>query len=597
MSKRCGRSSAALLVAGLMLSALGAEPAEGEAQRQVSAGRLRITVGPNGLPAQIDIQAVTSDLPLEHRGKRAPAPSAATLAAIGRGPQLAAPMRLEASVKGKAVELAAAAPAPLKKKDQLVLCRASLAAGGLSARVEATYGRDGTMSFKLSYAGAVDALALVMPIQGPVDTVVAGAAPFRAPDYALPDGEGLLWGNAAPPLPQKKRVESESPPPINRGAPGVPPHLFWGSGDRGFTWLCNDANGWTVTPVAATMTLSRDKAGIVTWRALLVNHPTELKAEQTVAFTLLTHPATSPAADRRRSAWLTWPYAAPVLADRATQQEAHAAAILLQGAAGGDARSATDTLADTYPLALFRYLAGTHTGLPARLLTNSPSLTRPGKNPALDRMAIGRALLHDIGFDHAGAVHLATLGRLASGLADFGLFEPDAKTELIPYWRSGSVLRYGEPFAQDDAFEVTTTNPMARVHVAAWIGRSPSGKGRRSLILVVNEGDKPVREQLYILDAKRLFGRANRFTKTDMVDRWDMSAIPENSDWSKRRVRGERTGTTEMGVAARAANVPFLIDVEDGGGVAQSVAVKGQEVYHRLFVPARGFRILFGGAP
>jgi hypothetical protein len=623
-------------------------------KREVAAGRLRITVGQNGLPAQIDIQAAPADLPLEHRGKDAPAPSAETLAAIGRGPQFAAPMFLEAIVDGKELELAVTTPAPLEQKGDSFLCRATLAGAGLQAKVDASYDSDGAMHFKVTYSGgAADALSLAMKLPGPVDTVVAGAAPFMASDYSLPEGEGLLWGNAAPPLPQTqqtappekpadaspsppttgaepaelkgadspsaetrraKRVESAPTPPINRGAPGVPPHLFWGSGDRGFTWLSDSADGWTVTPVAAAVTLSRDKAGVVTWRARLVNHPTEIRAAKTVAFTLLTHPATLPGADRRKVAWLTWPYGAealtpplqvtslsgkprPVRADIATPYETQAAAILLQGPAGGDARSAADTQADTYPLALFRYLAGTHAGLPARLRANSPGLTRPGRNPAPDRVAIGRALLHDIGFDPAGAAHLAMLGRTVGALAHFGLFEPDGKTEFIPYWRSGSVLRYGEPFSKDDAFEETTTDPMARVHVSAWLRPSPSGKARKALILVVNEGDKPVRGQLYVLSAQRLFGGANRFTKIDMVDRWDMSAVPEDSDWSQKKLRGEPTGTTTLGVAPRAANVPFLLDLEDGGGVAQSVAVNGQEVYHRLFIPARGFRLLLGGAP
>jgi len=521
-------------------------------------------------------------------------PSAETLAAIGRGPQLAAPMRLEAIVKGKEMELAPAAPAPIEQKGETFLCRAALASKRLNAKVDASYGPDGAMRFKLTYSGkSLDSLSLVMQLRGPVDTVVAGTAPFKASDYSLPDGEGLLWGNAAPPKPAPRGP----PPAINRGKPGVPTHLFWGNGDRGFTWLCDNTDGWTVTPVAPTITLSRDKTGVVTWRAQFVNHPSKLKTEKTVSFTLLTHPATSPAADRRKVAWLDWPQAAAVPADRATQRETRAKAILLQGAAGGDARSATDTLADTYPLPLFRYLAGTHTGRPARLRTNSPNLTRPGKNPAPDRMALGRALLHDIGFDHAGAAHLAMLGRLVSGLAEFGLFEPGARTEFIPYWRSGHVLRYGEPFSEDDAFEVTTTDPMARVHVSAWVRRSSDGRARRALILVVNEGDKPVREQLYILDARRLFGGHNRITKIDMVERWDMSAVPEDSDWAKRKLRREATSTTELGVKARGAGVPFLIDAEDGGGVALSVAVKGQEVYHRVFVPARGFRLLFAGAP
>lgn len=613
------------------LSSLSAEPAADQAERELTLGRLTVTLGANALPAQIDIQAATTDLPLEHRGKDAPAPSPATLAAIGRGPQIAAPMRLEAIVQGKEVELNSADPASIENEKDHFVARATLTGGGVTAKLHATYTTAGAMHFGIRYSGGeVDSLSLAMRLQGPVDTVVSGAAPFQAADYSLPDDEGLLWGNAAPPKP----APQGPPPAINRGQPGVPSHLFWGNGNRGFTWLCENADGWTVTPVAASMTLSRDKTGVVTWRALLVNHPTKLKGEKTVSFTLLTHPVGSPAADRRKTAWVSWPYGAEaltppivrrvantsgrkvgrdgipssesrvtnpayekkaVLADRASSHEGLAKAILLQGPAGGDARSAADTLADTYPLPIFRYLAGTHTGLPARLLTNSPKLTTAGRNPALDRMALGRALLHDIGFDPAGAAHLAMLGRLASGLAEFGLFEPDGQTEFIPYWRSGRVLRYGEPFSKDDAFEVTATDPMQRVHVCAWLRPASDGKSRKALILVVNEGEQPVREQLYLLDAKRLFGSANRITKVNMVDRWDMSAIPGDSDWSHKKLRGEPTGTTELGVKGRSANVPFLIDAEDAGGVALSVAVKGQEVYHRLYVPARGFRLLVGG--
>jgi len=477
--------------------------------------------------------------------------------------------------------------------------------------LQATYAGDGALTVSLTYAGGkIDALALVMDLNGPVDTVVADGAPFASTDVALPDGEGLLWGNAAPPVPAADRP----PAPVNRGRPGVPRHLFWGNGDRGFTWLCDRPAGWTVTPVAPTIVLSRDEAGMVTWRAMVANHPAELKGEKTVVFTLLTHPAVAPKADQRAVEWLAWPNdgkaaktppltaagrtGAPglVRADRATAYEALANAGLLEGPAGGDARSAAETLADTWPLPLFRYLAGAHTGLPVRLKSNARWLSRPGMSPAGDRMAIGRALLHDIGCDPEGVAHLAMTARVMKGLADFGFFAADGKTEYLPYWRSGDVLRYGQPFSEDDAFAETTVDPLARVHVAAWLRPAPAGKkGRRTLVLVVNEGDQPVREQLYILDPVRLFGGPNGFRKTDMIDLWDGAGIPPDSDWSLPRLRREGTPSTELGVARR-GNVPFLLDMEDGGGVAQSVAAKDMEVYHRLYVPARGFRLLYGAA-
>ena len=71
------------------------------AGRDVTAGRLEFKVDDSGLPAQIRIDAAPADLPLELRGAEAKAPGDAVLTAIGRGPQLAAPMTVVALVDGK----------------------------------------------------------------------------------------------------------------------------------------------------------------------------------------------------------------------------------------------------------------------------------------------------------------------------------------------------------------------------------------------------------------------------------------------------------------------------------------------------------------
>jgi hypothetical protein len=585
-----------LLLLFLLLTPLAAEPAPGS----FTAGRLAITLGDNALPAQLAINPSPSDLPLENRAKGAKPLTAAQLIPIGRGPQLFAPMRLEANIKGKILELKSAASAPIEHSKNSSSSRVTLTGGDITAKVNSAYS-SGMILFKIAYSGGeVESLSLIMQLQGVTDTVVQGQAPFAPTDYSLAPDEGILWGNARP------QGEAKDESPLTRGTPGVPQHLFWGNGDRGFTFLSESADGWTITPVAPVITLSRDKLGHVTFRAHLVNHPTRLAGEKTATFMIFVHPAKAPSGDRRKAAWLTWPFGStplvsgdrrdfrkhPIRADLIAPFGLAPTGILLQGDAGGDAKSAAATIADTYPLPLFRYLAGTHTGLPARLATNSPSLSTPGRVPALDRMAIGRALLHDIGMDPKGVVHLASLGRLVSGLAEFGYFEADNQTEFIPYWRSEGIIRYGEVFDQNDSFEVTTTDPMERVHVSVW--RRPG----KALILIVNEGDKPVREQLYVPDAKRLFGGKNRIQRGDIVDLWDMSLIPEDSDWSYKKVRNEKIGTTEKGAPKRGKNVPpppFLMDAEDKGGVAQSVAVKGQEVYLRVFVPARGLRLLVGG--
>jgi hypothetical protein len=295
--------------------------------------------------------------------------------------------------------------------------------------------------------------------------------------------------------------------------------------------------------------------------------------------------------------WLEWPFAGKaasvlpltaagrskaadwVRADGGSVYESKAAAIVLEGPAGGDAASATNDLAMTYPIPIFRYLAGTHLGVNARLNANAAKLIRPGMDPACDRMVIGRALLHDIGIEPAGVAHLAMAVRAVSALAEFGYFEADGKTEFLPYWRNQSVLRYGEVFTKG-VFEETVNDPMTRVHVSAWRRPSPDGKaGTLALILIVNESDQPVREQFYVLDPVRLFGGPNMCKWSDLISRWDVSSIPKNSDWQHLGGSG-----------------PALLDVEDGDCVGRTVAKNGQEVYSRIFIPAHGFRLLLGGA-
>ncbi len=590
--------AAGLLLANASLSAAGSEadtrptasaPAIKLDGNRLVCARQVVTIGTGGLPDQIEIKPSADELPLEKRAANAKlAPE--DLAAIGRGPQLRAPVRLEAVVDGKTVVLAPAEEAGIAAADGAVTCVAKLAGLGVTASVEIRHQPDGAMDAKVTYGGgaSVESLALVMEVSGPVDTVIAGAdeakgtLPFAAPDYGLGEDEGVVWGNA-------KAVEAASTAPaggpaaaIHRGAPGVVQHLFFGNGDRGFTWLTSGEGGWMIVPAAPAMTLTRDKAGLVTWRAYLVNHPVALQADKTVRFSLLTHPAVPKAVGFRKAAWLDGSFkgggkmlplaaagrtADPGLmrADCATVYESLATAAVLEGPAGGDAISAERNLAETFPVPLFRYLAATHTGLTVRLRTNAVGLVRSGQSQACDRMAIGRALLHDVGVDSAGIAHLGLVGRIVAGLSRFGYFEADGKTEYLPYWRSRDVIRYGDIFKKDPAFEENLVDPVGRVYVSAW--RRPVGAGKpgtHAIILLVNESDKPVRQQLHILKPAKLFGGAGR--STGVCEPWDWSGIPSESDWGK---LGEPSGG--------------LVDLEDSGVIGNI-----------LFIPARGFRLLYG---
>lgn len=592
--------------------------------------RIALVLGASGLPEQVEVAAAADELPLQLRKAGAPAPDANELARIGRGGQLRAPLRLEASVGGKTIVLAPVEPAKPALADGVVTCAAKLGGAEVTATLQCRYGADGALTAELEYGGkaAIESLALVMDLAGPVDTVVGpndanGGCPLTAWDCGG-TGEGVIWDNVkgCPVAAPKAPAGGPATPPTAPGGPkGVPAMLFWGSGDRGFTWLSGGPAGWQIDPATATMSLTRDKAGLVTWRAHLVNKPGKIEGQRKVSFTLLTHPCRLPAADRRTKAWLDWPFAGKagavqpltaagraagqaglVRADGGTVYDSVAQAAVIEGPAGGDALSAQKNLAETYPLPLFRYLAGTHTHLPCRLRTNADKLARPGQSQACDRMAIGRALLHDIGLDPVGIAHRDLARRTAEALVRFGAMKADGQTEFLPYWRNRDVIRYGEEWKTGNQFEVTTEDPNRQVRVSVW--RRPVGAAKNNwaevMILVVNEGAAPVEERLFVLDVARLFGTANALNRLAVIEDWDFSGIPPTSYWNRSGVVDGSTDNNEMMVGRVAGDITrklvVLRDLEDDGYLAESYTKGNEQVYVPLAVPAYGFRLLYGTA-
>jgi len=207
-------------------------------------------------------------------------------------------------------------------------------------------------------------------------------------------------------------------------------------------------------------------------------------------------------------------------------------------------------------------------------------------------MALGRALLHDAGADVGGLGQKVAAANLLRALDAFGFFEDDGQTEFLPYWRSGAVVRYGEAFAAGGAFEVSEEDPVARAYVSAYLRPDKGDPSKRAAVfVVVNEGDAPLREQFYLLKPERLFGGPNKVTTRAVIDRWDFSRIPEDSDWRKGVMVGS---STRYEGGNNPAAVPQLMDLEDGGYVRAKAVAGGMEVYGFLYVPARGFRVLLG---
>lgn len=569
------------------------------AAQQNARQRVSFQLAPTGLPQQITVAHDESELPLDARGKR---PGARLLQAIGRGPMLRGPIVLSAVSEGGEQPAAATKPARPQTADGVTTASSQLKVGPVSATLNVRTDAAGRLFGELTYgAGQVDALELVIPLAGDWSTLIVGDAvadkprEYAADDYVIPGGQGEVWGNAA--------ADSKDAGPT---APGPVTHMFVGAGDHGLTWLA-DAKGWNVDNKASTAVIERAADGNVTWRIRLVNHKAKLGGRSTVRFALLAHPARFRPADPRRRAWLNFPdgdaKTAPLSpeaveklasqdveilrADAAAATEASPFAVLT-GPAGGDAISAEKDLADTYPMPLFTYLSGAHTGVVSRLSPNSAKLVPSGGNPSPDRVAIGRALVNDIGLDAAGLADLAGAANVVAALEELGFLAGDGKTEFIPYWRAEGLARYGEAFDTENPFETAAEDPTAGVYVAIFRRPLEGGKGYRAVFVLLNERDEPVREQFYMLDPAGLFGGKNALTEDDAMRELDLSPIPDGSDW--RPAKLDSRGGLNSG-----PNV--LIDALNHGTVRQLPDLPaGTDVYGPLFVPAHGIRIVYGQA-
>jgi hypothetical protein len=258
----------------------------------------RFTIDPSGLPAQIDIRPDPRELPLEQRAVDAKLP-AETLQAVGRGPQLRAPLRLEAVINGKRVSAQVVAPAKAVRTWKSEIEYAStLRIGPLSAELLTRYDCDGSLHAKLIYGSdtpaKIDRLELVGEFAGIVDLALSqtSADTYIGSDRgecSLSKKPGVVWDSA----------QTQMELYYSRFIP-----WFWfGSADRGFSWYASGDEGWMLDKEGSTMQLERDKAGDVTWRVQFVNHPVEIKGRRVLDFSILTHPAKPKPENHRLYAW------------------------------------------------------------------------------------------------------------------------------------------------------------------------------------------------------------------------------------------------------------------------------------------------------
>ncbi|MDA0840941.1 MAG: DUF6067 family protein [Planctomycetota bacterium] len=260
----------------------------------------RIEVSPSGLPAQIWIKPDKRELPLEKRNDGVSLTDS-MLAEIGRGPQLRAPFRLEAIIDGKSVTAQPAKGARLARQWKSEFeYSAAIKIGPIDAELVTQYDCDGAMHCSFTYgtgkAVKVSGLEMVADLAGAVDTVSSaiqggGMAGSDVWECSLSRETGIVWDNS-----------KIGPPELYYS--GLVPYLFFGSGDRGFSWFCDSDAGWIIDKKGTTMTLERNADGLVTWRIRFINHEAEVSGERNIKFSILTHPAKPKPENYRLISWL-----------------------------------------------------------------------------------------------------------------------------------------------------------------------------------------------------------------------------------------------------------------------------------------------------
>ena len=416
----------------------------------------------------------------------------------------------------------------------------------------------------------------MVPLTGVVDLAIplnAAAATADPPLGAFTPAEidGVVWSNL------KGNGSKQILP-----SPGVASPLFFGSGDRGFVITATDAKGWPIDPQTASFELVRDKAGAVEAHYYLCNRPQSLAAEQKFSLSIQVLPASAAAMPGRLALWQK-PPAGGVPAGNAFKGpvvegviEVPASAVKLPDGRIGSAE-------------VFRYLSGAPAGLPGVVQADPATQSRAGADAGVTRILIGRAVSHGLAVDGKAIAHRADLLGAVKALAACGLFDEKAAVETIPGWRSGGIARYGEEFKAEGGFELSAENPVARVHTTAFVmprGKGPAGP-RQTLFVIVNEGDKPVREQFYVTKPQAAFGGPNKASAKGLTGSWNYKGLPADSDWRKEVLVGSTPGT-EKGLDAA------LVDLEDGGFVAQTTAKPDLEVYGPLFIAPRSYRLVWG---
>ena len=255
-----------------------------------------IELAPSGMPGQITIKGKEKNPAF--------------------GPQLRAPIRLEATV-GKE-RLAYEPKTELKQTkswESEVAFETTGTCGPVSTRSRVQYECDGFMLYDLYYqtgGRSLDTLELVVELSGPVDlmTVNAQNRKFR-PD--CPKREGKVIWNSRDDADQRDLYYGN----FNS-------HIFLGNGDRGFCWMAETDRGMKLLKENIASQVEKTEEGEYAMRIFLVNEPGPVPEERHVQFAFMTFPTKPKPASRR---WINWHMepagGGPMVGDGANSRSIH----------------------------------------------------------------------------------------------------------------------------------------------------------------------------------------------------------------------------------------------------------------------------------
>ncbi|MCL1920514.1 MAG: DUF6067 family protein [Kiritimatiellaeota bacterium] len=215
---------------------------------------------------------------------------------------LAAPMRLEGSVNGKACAASGKGVTFTERAPDRVLGHAPWTLGALRGRTEFAFDYDGMVRVTLHIdpsPATVESLSLVIPLRTDEASLMHPVTDLLRFHYAgrIPDGAGELWHydgsryavaytNSASPdcVWESSHVGRDKLPP-----PFVP-YIWVGGPERGICWFAENAKDCSLDPQKPMMEIRR-RGGVTSLHIHFFNRPAALGRARAITFGLMATPA------------------------------------------------------------------------------------------------------------------------------------------------------------------------------------------------------------------------------------------------------------------------------------------------------------------